>query len=365
MSPRSLPLLALALALAVPALAQPGDEPSRPQTPQPPFPYRCVDVDYGHGEVSLAATLTLPPGDGPFPAAVLITGSGAQNRDEEIFGHKPFAVIADHLTRAGVAVLRADDRGVGGSNDPTPGENTSADYAADALAGVEFLRAHAAIDPERVGLIGHSEGGLIGPLAASRSADVAFVVMLAGTGVDGAEILLAQSEALGRAIGRDEAFLARQREGQRAAFEAIARDAEPAAVRAAIEAVVRVQVEGQPVDEPLLQTLVDRGVAQLASPWMRFFLRHDPRPALRAMKVPVLVLHGELDLQVLPEQNLPPIEAALADHPDATVLRFPGLNHLFQQTETGSPAEYGQLEETFNTAALDALRDWVVARFVR
>jgi pimeloyl-ACP methyl ester carboxylesterase len=345
----------------------PIEPPKRPQEPKPPFPYRVEEVRYGHGEISLAATLTVPEGEGPFPAVLLITGSGPQDRDESLLGHKPFWVIADHLTRAGVAVLRADDRGVGGSKGPAVSQSTSSDFADDALAGVAFLAEHPAIAADRIGVLGHSEGGLVGPLAATRSESIAFVVMLAGPGVPGHEILERQLAAISLANGRDAAFVERQRAAHHQALQRIMAEAPEAGIREALRALVLVQIEGLPnADQAPVDKMTDQALGQF-TPWMRHFMQHDPRGPLRALKVPVLVLQGELDLQVLPDQNVPEIEAALeaSSSPDVTVRRFEGLNHLFQHATTGAPAEYAQIEETVSPEVLDTIRDWILERTAR
>ncbi|HLK19196.1 MAG TPA: alpha/beta fold hydrolase, partial [Bryobacteraceae bacterium] len=173
---------------------------NRPQNPKPPFPYEAQDVTIETKAGKLAGTLTLPRGKGPFPAAVMITGSGAQDRDETLLGHKPFLVIADYLTRRGIAVLRLDDRGVGGSIGSSA-QQTLDEMADDVIADVEYLKGRKEIDPKRIGVIGHSEGGIVGPAAAVRSSDISFVVMLAGTGVPGTAVLKQQGEAIIRASG--------------------------------------------------------------------------------------------------------------------------------------------------------------------
>jgi uncharacterized protein len=335
--------------------------PPRPQEPKPPFPYRSEEVTYRNGEVTLAGTLTVPQGEGPFPAAVLVTGSGAQNRDEELLGHKPFLVLADHLTRSGIAVLRSDDRGVGGSSGSTP-QSTSADLAGDVLAAVELLRADPRIAPDRVGVVGHSEGGLVGPLAASRSEHVAFVVLLAGPGVPGAEILPLQLARIAAAGGLGEQAVERQVAIQRELIAAVIDGAGTDALREIARRLVQVQSGGALAGEALEQ-VADQAVQGLTTPWFRYFLTHDPRPVLAQVKVPVLALIGSLDRQVDAEQNLPELERALAGNPHAAVRELPGLNHLFQHATTGAPAEYAQIEETFAPEALEAVSGFILERF--
>jgi pimeloyl-ACP methyl ester carboxylesterase len=339
------------------------EKPSRPQEPQPPFPYEEEEVSYFNGQIKLAGTLTVPPGDGPFPAALLISGSGAQDRNEEVFDHKPFLVLADHLTRAGIAVLRVDDRGVGGSTGDRSAA-TSEDFAEDALAGVTFLSQLPEIDPKRVGLIGHSEGGIIAPMAAIRSGGVAFVVLLAGTGVPGDEVITRQTELISRVGGFPEEQIAQVLEAHRKLLELIRSGAGDDEVLAGLRELVRAQV-GPETSEETLEETVDREMLNVKHPWFLFFLEHDPRPVLRKVRVPVLALCGEKDLQVDPDQNLPEITKALEQggNTDFTAKEMPGLNHMFQRAETGSLSEYYDIEETMNPAALEAISGWILERF--
>lgn len=339
--------------------------PRKPQEPKPPFPYKSEEVSYTNGDVKLAGTLTIPEGPGPFPAALLITGSGAQDRDEALLGHKPFLVLSDHLTRNGIAVLRVDDRGVGGSTGSVEA-STTADFAQDALAGVRFLKKHAKIAPDRVGLIGHSEGGVVAPLAASQSTDVAFVVMLAGTGVLGAEVLALQSERISRAGGMSEENIKREADIMRRSIEAMRSEKDPAVRDARLRQLGKEALALQsPEEQAGGDDFLDAQVKQVTSNWFRYFLDYDPRPALRKVKVPVLVLNGELDLQVIADQNIPEIEKALkeAGNPDVTIRRLPGLNHLFQPAKTGSPAEYAASDVTMDPSVLDLVTKWIRERF--
>ncbi|MEW6746232.1 MAG: alpha/beta fold hydrolase [Planctomycetota bacterium] len=340
----------------------------RAQDPKPPFPYGVEEVTYTNGEITLAGTLTIPEGEGPFPAVLLITGSGAQNRDEEIMGHRPFLVIADYLTRQGIAVLRVDDRGVGGSTGNVV-TATTADFATDVIAGVRFLRARPDIATDAVGVLGHSEGGLVGPLAASQCDEIAFVIMLAGTGVRGDEVLYLQGELLRRASGGSEELIESQRRLQRELFKAVEEAADEATLRDKVRAIMREQAASMSAAEKAtlgnLEAFIETQVASLANPWMRFFITYDPRPALRKVEVPVLALNGEKDLQVWYEQNLPEIEKALQEggNEDVTIRSFPGLNHLFQKCETGNVSEYAQLGLTIELEVLDCIADWIQQRF--
>ncbi len=345
--------------------------PRRPQEPKPPFPYRAEEVGYDNGPIHLAATLTLPAGTGPFPAAVLITGSGAQDRDEALFGHKPFLVLADYLTRAGIAVLRADDRGIGGSTGKARNSTTS-DFADDALAGVRLLGTRADIDPARIGLIGHSEGGIVGPLAAARApGEVAFVVMIAGTGVPLDEVVLRQTELIGRAGGAAEAAVAAELASAKLIMDLVKGGADSVAVRAAVLEQIHAQIAALPDSARAAagspEVLADSALRGMLNPWFRYAVGLDPRVALRQVRCPVLALNGTLDLQVDPGQNLPEIAKALAEggNRDVTVRRLDGLNHVLQRAKTGHPDEYAAIEETMNEAGLAAIRDWVLARVAR
>ena len=337
---------------------------NRPQTRRPPFPYRQEEVSYENAldGVTLAGTLTLPEGPGPFPAALLITGSGAQDRDESVFGHRPFLVIADHLTRAGVAVLRVDDRGVGGSTGGSE-RATSADFAGDVRAGVAFLRTRARIAPNRIGLIGNSEGGIIAPMVASEDETVAFVVLLAGPGLVGEEILYLQSGLIARASGATPQIIAANRRTQEQLFAIVKDDSlTPTEARKGMTEVLEAD-ESLPAGAEG-EGFVSYQLAVLESPWMRFFIEHDPAPVLKRVRCPVLALNGTLDLQVPWKENLEAIREALetAGNQDVTVMELPGLNHLFQHAETGLVTEYGQIEETFATEVLDLMTTWILER---
>ncbi|GAA4680977.1 alpha/beta hydrolase [Pseudonocardia yuanmonensis] len=326
--------------------------PARPQTPAPPFPYRSEDVTFPSGGLTLAGTVTTPEGPGPFPAVVMITGSGAQDRDETLAGHKPFLVPADVLTRAGVAVLRTDDRGVGGSGGSLDG-TPYADLADDARAGVAYLRTRPDVDPARIGLFGHSEGGYLAPLAVQRSApgEIAFTVLMAGPAVPGGDVLVEQNRLILTAAG----LPADQVEAQ---VERVGRMI--AQVRAGDVAGAQQTAREQAVAQGLPAEQADAAAAQVPS--LVPFLTDDPRPALSALRIPVLAFFGSKDLQVPPAQNEQPMRDALAGSPDATVRTFDGLNHLLQPAPTGSPAEYAMIETTIDPAVLEAVTTWLNER---
>jgi pimeloyl-ACP methyl ester carboxylesterase len=341
----------------------------RPQTPKPPFPYRAEEVTYENkaGGVTLAGTLTLPPGKGPFAAVLLITGSGPQDRDETILGHKPFLVIADALTRRGIAVLRVDDRGVGGSSGSGT-SSTSDDFAGDVLAGVAFLKGRKEIDPAKIGLLGHSEGGIIAPLAAARSKDVAFIVLMAGTGLPGIDVLKAQGELIAKAEGASEAEMKSSREIQQRAIDIFLQEKDESVARTKLAAAMKEILAATP--EKVKKALEESGelseamIDQFNNSWFRSFLAYDPRPTLKKVRCPVLALNGEKDLQVPPKENLAEIEKALkaGGNQDVKTIEFKGLNHLFQPCKTGSPSEYAKVEITIAPEVLKTIGDWIAEK---
>jgi pimeloyl-ACP methyl ester carboxylesterase len=326
---------------------------SRPQTPKAPFPYRveAVRVPSAAG-VTLAGSLTLPPGKGPFPAAVMITGSGKQDRDETLFGHKPFAVIADALTRRGVAVLRLDDRGAGGSTGDFAAATTQ-DFADDIKAAVAVLRARKDIAPAKVGLIGHSEGGMIGPMVAAADPKIAFVVMLAGPGVPFHELMAAQRAAIGKAAGVSPAITA--------ANEQLVSRAETLALASKTPAEAEAKIRADLTEKHVPPAIVERVARTIGSPGMFSMLTNDTQPNLVKLRMPVLAMIGGKDLQVPAELNIPALKVGLKDDHQATVVELPGLNHLFQDAQTGLVSEYITNSQTMAPAALDLMTDWVVA----
>ncbi len=336
-----------------------------------PLAYDAEEVTFHNADITLAGTLTLPRTGAPHPAVVMITGSGPQNRDEELFGFKLFQVIADHLTRNGVAVLRYDDRGVGGSTGSVS-QATSEDFAADVIAAVDLLKNRNDIHPARIGLMGHSEGGIVAPIAASQSDDIAFMILMAGTSVTGAEIIFEQSAAITRTTGASEAEIQRNAALQRRVFAAIRSgegwDEVAAEIRSQIEAGLAAAPDSQrsaitDVDA-FIEAQVQAQITATRSPWFQFFLDYDPASTLRTVDTPVLALFGELDLQVIPAQNRGPMEEALraGNHPDYTIRVLPKANHLFITATTGSPAEYATLPKEFVPEFLPLVTDWILKR---
>jgi uncharacterized protein len=295
---------------------------------------------------------------------VLITGSGPQNRDEELLGHKPFLVLSDHLTRNGYAVLRFDDRGVGESEGDFKSATTE-DFAKDVLAAVEYLKTRKEIDHKKIGLIGHSEGGIIAPMAAIQNKEIAFIVLLAGTGLPGEEILYLQSRLIEEAGGTAEEDIKKSLEFSSVIYDAIKNSGDFVVAENRIkeyfwrEYMEMTDEDKQKIGDP--EVFLDMQLRVALTPWFKFFLTYDPVPALEKVKCPVLAIIGEKDLQVPPKENLPAIEEALkrGGNKNFTVKELPGLNHLFQTAETGSPLEYGKIEETMSPLALDTITKWL------
>lgn len=339
--------------------------PARPQTPKPPFPYAIEQLEIPNPQaqgVSLAATLTIPPGEGPHPVVVMISGSGLQDRDETIANHKPFWVIADHLSRSGIAVLRYDDRGFGESRgDPTTA--TLEDFASDTWAVVEAVAQRPEIDGDRLGLVGHSEGGVIAPLiAAEHPEQIDFIVLLAGTGVTGTEVIIRQQRLIMSASGIDEASIERAEAEARKLHAAVLEnspEATPAVLAQLLRAAIDEQATGDKPSPEQLDAAIQGQIKTLNSPWFRHFLAWDPAPVLAKLRLPVLVMAGDMDLQVDVEQNLAPMQAALAGDPAAEFVLLPGLNHLFQPARTGTPDEYAMIEMTIEPAVLEELARWI------
>lgn len=335
----------------------------------PCLPYRAEEVAVAAGASKLSGTLTLPRGAGPFPAAILITGSGTQNRDEEIFGFKLFGVIADHLTRQGIAVLRCDDRGWGDAK--AAAAATSRDFAADVKAQARYLLTRPEIAKDGIGLLGHSEGGIIAPLA-GRDHEFAFMVLMAGTAVSGREVLLEQIALIASADGAAQAEVERTLAEQRRAYALLDQPGGEKEIAKMIAEQARGQLQKMSCEQKkavadpdaYVKSAVAAQLAALQSPWFRHFLDYDPAPALAAVKCPVLALFGEKDVQVSPRQNRPAMEAAFrrGGNQDVTFKVFPGANHLFQLATTGSPSEYATLAKEFVPGFLETISGWIVEK---
>ena len=345
-------------------------EVARPQTPKKPYPYNEEEVEFDNklGGVRLAGTLTWPKNAAkPSPAAVLLSGSGPQDRDSSMFGHKPFLVLADDLARRGIAVLRMDDRGVGKSTGNV-GRATFEDLAQDAAVAVEFLRSRKEIDPKAIGFIGHSEGGYIAPMAAVR-ANPAFVVLLAAPGVRGVELLYEQGQAVLRAVNAAQNVRERQSQLQHLLFGAVLSESDPMKLEERLRAAVGEFKASLSAAElaatPGFDQQMEGEIRRMMVPEMQSMIRFDPQPYLAALKCPVLAMFGSMDAHVPASQSVRAMAAAMteASNQDYAVVSLPGLNHLFQTTRTGAVAEFATIEETISPLALETIGAWLKSRF--
>jgi dienelactone hydrolase len=333
----------------------------RPQEPQAPYSYYTEEVTFENktDKNILAGTLSLPQKEGHFPAVILISGSGMQNSDEELVGHKPFLVLADYLTKKGIAVLRFDDRGVAKSTGDFK-KATTMDFAKDVQAGVDYLLSRKEIDKNKIGLIGHSEGGVIAPIVAGNSKDLDFIVLLAGTGIRGDKLMLLQKEKIERQMGVPESEIQKGQEIFKGAYDLVVASSEnDTNLNTKINNYFKLQF-GDKMSEAQISGLT----AQITSPWMVNFLKFNPSTALEKVKCPVLAINGDKDLQVPADVNINAIKNALAKggNKKATAKIIPNLNHLFQECKTGSPDEYATIEQTFSPIALEELSKWIMVQ---
>ncbi|WP_426058812.1 alpha/beta hydrolase [Hymenobacter sp. B1770] len=335
--------------------------PRRPQTPQPPFPYQSADITFRNEKagVTLAGTYTVPADMGPFAAVVLLTGSGAQDRNSSIFGHQLFAVLADHLTRQGIAVLRFDDRGVGQSGGAQKGM-TSADYTTDALAALAWLRAQPGIRKSQVGLLGHSQGGTAAVGAAAQPGGPDFLVLLASPALPGDEMIVQQAKAIATAYKADPIQIELIEGEQRQIIDIIKKTPDNVLARAELLRLLNRSHSTNPAMLAQLNSQLD----VLTSPFYRDLLADRPAQTLAKVRCPVLAMGGSKDVQVPVKANLTATAAGLkaAGNRDVTLKEIPGLNHLFQTANTGGPTEYGTINETFAPAALQVVSDWISQR---
>lgn len=338
----------------------------KPQEPVAPFPYKSEDVTFKNAtaNVTLAGTLTTPNTAGPHPAVILLTGSGAQNRDEEILGHKPFMVLADYLTRNGFAVLRYDDRGIAESTGDFA-TATTADFATDAQAAFTYLKTRKEINGKKIGFAGHSEGGSVAAMAAAANPEVAYIVLIAGSILPGDQQMLLQNYILGKANGMPETELTKLGAINRKVYDVIKQEADLAIMKTKIAAVMNADLKPillkQGITEPDIAQYIEVQSRELASPWYSAFIKGNPGAALEKVKCPVLAINGSNDLQVEAKANLAAVEKAAvkAGNKNVKVMELQGLNHLMQESKTGKPAEYGDLEQTFSPVALEAIGSWL------
>ena len=337
---------------------------NRPQEPKMPYPYYTEEVTFNNEQanITLAGTLTLPKKEGKnHPVVILITGSGPQDRNEELVGHKPFLVIADHLTKKGIAVLRYDDRGFGQSTGDFE-TATSADFAFDVESAINYLKTRKEIDSTKIGLIGHSEGGLIAPMVASKSKDVNFIILLAGTGIPGDQLLLLQGGLIEKAMGRSQSEIEKSMAIRKKVIDITVKSDDITTLRNDLNAYLKNESSALIPEGTNAEQFISAQVNFMATPWMVYFLRHDPAKVLEKVTCPILAVNGEKDLQVPPEENLTAIGHALkrGGNSNVTLMEFPSLNHLFQECETGSPSEYGVIEQTFSPMVLTEISSWIL-----
>jgi hypothetical protein len=340
---------------------------NRPQEPKSPFPYTSEEVTFTNEKfnIKLAGTLTIPNGAGPFKTVIMITGSGAQNRNEELMGHKPFLVIADYLSRNGIAVLRYDDRGVGGSQGKYS-EATSADLATDAEAAFNFLKNKPKINQKEIGFIGHSEGGLIAPIVAASNHAVGFIVSLAGPGVTGQQIIIRQTQEISRLSGQKENEIKETVEINKRLYAVLRKEKDNKKAEIKILTLYKEILEKKKTSKEDTEKAVNQLKMTFGSniyTWFRYFIITDPARFWKKVECPVLALNGEKDLQVAARENLPAIEKALKSSGNKSVktVKLMELNHLFQHCKTGLPSEYSTIEETFSPEALKIISDWILA----
>lgn len=336
--------------------------PKRPQEPRPPYPYRTENIKFKNEQagITLAGTLTLPKESSRFPAVILLTGSGPQNRDEEVMGHKPFLVIADHLTRNGIAVLRFDDRGTGESegNFQTA---TGADFATDAEAALKYLQGRKEIAPQKIGLLGHSEGGTIAFTVAARNKKAAFVVSLAGCGVKGEKLMLKQAEDILKSQGIPATDWEKEKYKLSKIYALLAQDKSVAEIEKELRTEVQKELSRVLQNNDAAKQQIEKEVKTMTSPWYLHFIKHDPAAELRKITCPALILNGEKDLRVNAAMNTKAIEESIRSNGNKQVTTkiYPGLNHLFQHCRTCTLLEYGQLEETVSPEVLKDITDWL------
>ncbi|MEM9859512.1 MAG: alpha/beta fold hydrolase [Bacteroidota bacterium] len=330
------------------------------------------EVSFGTDSVLLSGTLTLPTGQGPFPAVVLVSGSGPQDRDSQILGFKPFKILADSLAEVGIAVLRYDDRGTGKSNGKSVNQSTSEELASDAYYAVQLLKKHRRIQAGNIGVIGHSEGGIIAPMVAVQDPDVAFIVLMAGYGVKGVELSNAQAAAIMKASGMSEDYIEKANELNGKILQMMSQpdvtddELEQFVVEETVAMVdLMPDTYKKSITDPeaYAKQQAKSALAQFKSPWIKYYMSYDPAPTLAEVKCPVLMLFAALDTQVLVSQNQMVMESILsqAGNENVTTKVFEKANHLFQEAKTGAPQEYAFLKKEFDPEFLPYLQQWLLA----
>ena len=342
-------------------------KPNRPQEPKAPFPYEIEEITFENTKenIKLAGTLTYPQTNKPYPVVVLISGSGPQNRNSEILGHQSFWVIADYLTRNGIGVLRFDERGVGKS-EGNYAEATSFDFAADVAAAVLYLKTKSGVDAKKIGLIGHSEGGMIAPIVASKDKSIAYMILLAGPGIPCSELLLEQSNLVGKSQGMSEEQLQEAEKTNQLLYALLKTKESKEEIKpkltALIEKSLLIDSNLKELSSQQKKQLIDQQLNQLLTPWFRTFIQYEPAVYLEKVNCPMLVLNGEKDIQVAPKSNTNGIKMATdkAKNKKVEIKIYPQLNHLFQTCTTCTVEEYGSLEETFSPMVLSDMKNWII-----
>ena len=339
----------------------------RPQEPNKPYPYYSEEVSFKNktDNIILSGTLTLPKKDGKFPAVILISGSGPQNRNEELMSHKPFLVLSDYLTKKGIAVLRFDDRGTAKSTGDFK-TATTRDFARDIESAFKYLKTRKDIKHDKIGLIGHSEGGIIAPIVASENKDIDFIVLMAGTGIGGDKLLLLQQEEIAKASGTSDEDLSKAQTINKGTFDIILKTKNDKVLKTELTNYLKKTLKDQPKsvipEGTNIDDYVQLQVKQLTGPWILYFLRYNPATTLEKVKCSVLAINGDKDLQVSSKVNLPAIKEALikGGNKNFTTKELPNLNHLFQECETGLPNEYSIIEQTISPIALEEISNWIL-----
>lgn len=333
---------------------RPFERVKRPQEPKVPLPYNTEEVTFTNSadSITFGGTLSTPGLDPIKYVFVLISGSGQQNRDSEIFGHKPFLVLSDYLARNGIATLRFDDRGIGKSGG-NPALSTTKDYAKDVISALRYLKGRKEFSNSKFGLIGHSEGGLIAPLVASSTDLADLMILLAAPAQRGKDVILKQQRMIASAAGVTKEELDKYEMTSSKLFELVEENKENPELYNLVYQFMQRESQGE--EKPAIEAQA----RSLVNPWMLEFLFYNPVPALKNCTIPALAINGEMDLQVDPE-NLEIIKNSYGDKNKISILREPGLNHLLQPSDSGSPAEYAKIDTTISDEILKSIVNWII-----
>jgi len=333
----------------------------KPQTPIPPFPYNVEELVFENteDEILLSGTLTIPKGIDDFPIVVLISGSGVQNRDSEIFGHRPFLVLSDYLSKNGIAVLRFDERGVGKS-EGTFKTATTFDFAKDVISAVNYIKKRNDINYNRIGLVGHSEGGLTASIVASKLKEIDFIVLLASPAIRGDKLILSQQRAIGKVLGLEKLEIEKKQEINKKLFDLVVKIENDEVLKNEISKLLQEVLNDEEVklNETDKENYVSNETEKLMSPWFRKFLTYEPKSTIKKLECNVLALSGSKDLQVLPK-NIEILKKMIRPKKLLSTKIFPNLNHLFQECKTGLPNEYSEINQTFSPVVMNFITNWI------